>query len=192
MAKPAVETGLMAVDARERELLKARIRIALSLAIENSVDRALETLDEIESAIESHDHEITARYFQARAIAQIKARDVDEGFAAFVAALGAARRHGEPLMFAKIANNHAVAAMQDGRLDFAPATLEQGLESLRTRGDSIPGGLVSSAELLYTSGQLERAAGALHEFHATQHADASTSQVVDQEHWLNAASSASR
>jgi hypothetical protein len=67
MAKPAVETGLMAADARERELLKARIRIALSLAIENSADQALRTLDEIESAVESHDDEIKARYFQARA-----------------------------------------------------------------------------------------------------------------------------
>ena len=120
MAKPAVETGLMAADARERELLKARIRIALSLAIENSAAQALRTLDEIESAVESHDDEITARYFQARAIARIKARDVDEGFAAFEAALGAARRHGEPLMFAKIANNHAAAAMQDGRLGSSP------------------------------------------------------------------------
>ncbi|MFZ1018081.1 MAG: helix-turn-helix transcriptional regulator [Candidatus Cybelea sp.] len=188
MAKPAVETGLMAADARERELLKARIRIALSLAIENSADQALRTLDEIESAVESHDDEIKARYFQARAIARIKARDVDEGFIAFEAALGAARRHGEPLMFAKIANNHAAAAMQDGRLDSAIATLDEGLESLRARGDSMPAGLVTFAELLYTSGQLQRAAGVLHQFHATQQADATTSQVVDQEHLLNAAS----
>jgi hypothetical protein len=65
-------------DARRRELLKAWIRVALSLAIANSPARTLGTLADIEPLMDASDDEIVARYFQARAIANIKARGVEQ------------------------------------------------------------------------------------------------------------------
>jgi hypothetical protein len=58
--------------------MKARIGAALSLAIGNRSAQAVRTLAEIEPSLDPGDSEIAARYFQARAIANIKARAISE------------------------------------------------------------------------------------------------------------------
>jgi DNA-binding CsgD family transcriptional regulator len=140
-----------------RDVVKARIGAALSLAIANSPAAALQGLDDIEE-LASNDDEIAARYAQARAIASIKLRSVVAGFVAFDAAVAAARRHGEPLMLAKILNNYSSAAIQDGSTANALAYANEALQLFRNVGASISIGLVTLAEALYAAGNLDDAA----------------------------------
>lgn len=174
-------------DARRRELLKARIRVALTLAISNRPAQALSALADIEPLVEANDDEIVARYFQAGAIAKIKARKVDRGFADFDRAVAAARKHGEPLMLAKVLNNYAAAAMHDGPMDAAVRFGEEALEQFRSCGGSTSFALVTLAEVLYEAGEFRRAADALREFHAIQRTDSSTAQYTTHENFTSVA-----
>ncbi len=167
--------------------MKARIGAALSLAIGNSSAQALRALAEIEPSLDPDDSEMAARYFQARAIANIKARAISEGFKSFDASLRAARRHGESLMSAKILNNYAAAAMHEGQIELAVRLAEEALEKFRAEGSSVPVGLVTCSEVLYAAGELQHAAELLREFHAIQRSDSTTVQAVEQEHRLSVA-----
>jgi DNA-binding CsgD family transcriptional regulator len=169
-----------------RDVVKARIGAALSLAIANSPAAALQGLDDIEE-LASNDDEIAARYAQARAIASIKLRSVVAGFVAFDAAVAAARRHGEPLMLAKILNNYSSAAIQDGSTANALAYANEALQLFRNVGASISIGLVTLAEALYAAGNLDDAADVLREFHSVQRSDSSTQEAVTQDQMLEVA-----
>jgi DNA-binding NarL/FixJ family response regulator/Tfp pilus assembly protein PilF len=175
-------------DARRRELLKARIRVALTLAIANNPAQALGALIEIEPSINASDDEVVARFFQARAIANIKAREVELGFEDFDRAVAAARKHGEPLMVAKVLNNYAAAAMHDGAIEVAIRFAEDALEQFQSCGGSTSFALVTLAEVSYEAGRFRRAAEALREFHAIQRADSSTAQYTVHEHFMSVAS----
>jgi DNA-binding CsgD family transcriptional regulator len=172
---------------RRRNLVKARIGTALSLGIGNRPAQALRALAAVDVPGDLTDDEIAARYYQASAIANIKARSVSEGFAAFDLAVEAARRHGESLMLAKILNNYSAAAIQDGSSDKAILYAKAALERFRSAESSVPFGLVTLAEALYTAGKLREAAATLHEFHAIQQSDSSTEQAVHQDEIISVA-----
>lgn len=174
-------------DVRRRELLKARIRVALTLAIGNNAAEALDGLLDIEPLIEPDDYEILARYLQARAIADIKARRVEYGFEEFDRAVAAARKHGERLMLGKVLNNYAAAAMRDGSIEAALRFSEEALETFRSCGSSTSLGMVTRAEVLCEAGELRGAADALREFHATQRTDASTAQYTTSDDFISVA-----
>ncbi|HEY1653582.1 MAG TPA: helix-turn-helix transcriptional regulator [Candidatus Tumulicola sp.] len=174
-------TTVPAIKQRDREALRARIRVAMDLAIGNSPAQAHRALEDVSGAVDAAGDEIVALYFQTRAIANVKARLLVEGFGAFERSLAAARRHGEPALCARILINYGTAAVQDGDIDLAIACLEESLETSRTierttarntlekvrnLASSKPVALVSLGEALYAAGQLERAAATLHEFHS--------------------------
>ncbi len=166
----------------DRESLRARISVAVDLAIGNAPTQAHRALDQIASVAGSSDGEIGALYFQARAIAHIKARAIREGFEAFELALAAARGYGEPALCARILINYGTAAVQDGSVALAIACLEEALETSRrieaaarlaealekahAIGSAKPIAMVSLAEALYAAGEFERAAALLRELHA--------------------------
>jgi DNA-binding CsgD family transcriptional regulator len=168
---------------RERESLRARIRVAVDLAIGNSPAQAYRALEPVALEAQSAGDEMVALYFQARAIADIKARRIDEGFAAFEVALQAVRRLGEPALCARVLINAGTAATQDGDVAVAIAYLEEALqlsrtverttarntlEKVRTLASTKPVSLVSLADACYAAGRLHRAAAALHEFHSVR------------------------
>lgn len=184
---PGPSSYVAARTSPQREFLKARIGAALSLAIGNFSAKALQALAEVERSLDPSDYEMAARYFQARAIANIKARAINEGFKSFDASLRAARRHGESLMSAKILNNYAAAAMHEGQIDLAIRLAEEALEKFRAEGSAVPVGLVTCSEVLYAAGELAHAAELLREFHAIQRSDSTTGQAVEQEHRLSVA-----
>ena len=74
--------------ARERQALRARIRVALWLALDYESKRAFNALTEIRPEISLHDREIAALYFHAHAVACTKARRIAEGFEAFETSIG--------------------------------------------------------------------------------------------------------
>ncbi len=165
---------------RDREALRARIRVAMDLAIGNSPVQAHHALGEIAPAVDSAGDEIVALYFQTRAIANIKARLLEDGFAAFERALKAARSHGESALCTRILINYGTAAVQDGDIALAIACLDEAvttsrtierttardtLEKVRNLASTKPVALVTLGEALYAAGQFERAADVLHEFH---------------------------
>ncbi|HEY5426004.1 MAG TPA: hypothetical protein VIJ77_05585, partial [Candidatus Tumulicola sp.] len=162
--------------------MRARISVAVDLAIGNGPRLAHRALDQLAAAVEPGDDEIVALYFQARAIANIKARAIDEGFAAFERALAAARRFGESALCARVLINYGTAAVQDGSVASAIACLEEALDTSRriedaallaealekahALGGAKPFALVSLAEALFAGGSFARAAELLHELHA--------------------------
>jgi DNA-binding NarL/FixJ family response regulator len=168
----------------DRESLRARISVAVDLAIGNVPNQALRALEQLAPVVGSGDPEIDALYFQARAIAHIKGRAIREGFDAFELALAAARDHGEPALRARILINYGTAAVQDGSIALAIACLEEALETSRriesaqqlaealqkahAIGSVKPVAMVSLAEALFAAGKFERAATLLHELHATR------------------------
>lgn len=171
---------------RDRESLRARIRVAVDLAIGNSPAQAHRALEEVAPAAQCAGDEILALYFQARAIANVKARRLDEGFAAFDLALRTARRHGEPALCARVMINYGTAAVQDGEVSLAIALLDEALaasrkierttarntlEKVRSLASTKPVALVSLGEALYAAGQFARAAAVLHEFHTMRSGD---------------------
>ncbi|MGB8520182.1 MAG: helix-turn-helix transcriptional regulator [Candidatus Tumulicola sp.] len=122
-----------------------------------------------------------ALYFQARAIAAVKARRIAEGFAAFESALAAARRYGVAALCARILINYGTALIQDGDIALAVALLEESLalsrsierttargtlEKLRALASTKPVALTSLAEARFAAGDLDGSADALREFHA--------------------------
>jgi DNA-binding CsgD family transcriptional regulator/tetratricopeptide (TPR) repeat protein len=155
----------------------------VDLAIGNGTAQAHRALDHVESVVDFDDDlEIAALYFQARAIANIKARAIDDGFAAFERALAVVRRHGESALCARVLTNYGTAAVQDGSVTLAVACLEEAVERSRAIEDAALmaeaiekahalGGhksvaLVSLAEALFAAGEFGRAATLLHELHA--------------------------
>jgi DNA-binding CsgD family transcriptional regulator len=122
-----------------------------------------------------------ALYFQARAIADVKARRIAEGFKAFESALIAARKYGVAALCARILINYGTALAQDGDLELAVTLLEESLalsrsierttargtlEKLRALASTKPVALVSLAEARLAAGDLDGSAAALREFHA--------------------------
>lgn len=177
---------ILASKERDRESLRARIRVAVDLAIGNSPAQAHSALEDVAPEAQCAGDEILALYFQARAITNVKARRIDEGFAAFDLALRTARRHGEPALCARIMINYGTAAVQDGDVALAIALLDEALsasrkierttarstlEKVRSLASTKPVALVSLAEALYASGQFARAAAVLHEFHTMRSGD---------------------
>jgi DNA-binding CsgD family transcriptional regulator/tetratricopeptide (TPR) repeat protein len=165
-------------SAQRRESLRARIGVALWLAIDYDSARAFDALAEIRPAVSSRDQEITALYFHAYAVACVKARRITEGFEAFERALAAARLCGDAALCGKILNNYGTAAAQAGSASVAVARLEEALGVHRALGGPVSLGLISLAEALYAAGDLTPAASLLHEIHttgvgrvATMHAD---------------------
>lgn len=165
----------------ERESLRARIRVAVDLAIGDHAAQAQAALAGIAPACDSDDAEIAALYFQARAITAIKARRIGEGFEAFESALAAARKHGEAALCARVLINYGTASTQDGDVARAIVLLEESLalsrrierstarntlERIRALASTKPVALTSLAEARFAAGDLERAAMALREFYA--------------------------
>jgi DNA-binding CsgD family transcriptional regulator/tetratricopeptide (TPR) repeat protein len=165
--------------ARERQALRARIRVALWLALDYESKRAFNALTEIRPEISLHDREIAALYFHAHAVACTKARRIAEGFEAFETSIGAARAHGDLALCAQILNNYGTAATEVGSIDVAVARLEEALAIRREAGSSVSLGIVSLAEALLEAGELERAAHLLHEFHSVGAAQTATMQSED-------------
>ncbi len=165
----------------ERESLRARIRVAVDLAIGNHASQAQSALASVAPAVDANDDEMAALYFQARAIADVKARRIAEGFKAFESALVAARRYGVAALCARILINYGTALVQDGDLERAVALLEESLalsrsierttargtlEKLRALASTKPVALVSLAEARFAAGDLNGSADVLREFHA--------------------------
>lgn len=149
-----------------RESLRGRIRIALWLAIDYNSARALDMLEEIRPAVNRRDREIVALYFHAFGVACIKARRLTDGFKAFETAMRSARAYGDVALCAKILNNFGTAALQVGSVETAIACLEEALDSHRALAGPVSLGLISLAEAFFAAGNLGRAAGLLHEYHA--------------------------
>lgn len=155
--------------------------MAVDLAIGNHAAPAHSALASVAPAVDASDDEIVALYFQARAIAEVKARRIGEGFKAFESALAAARRFGVPALCARILINYGTALVQDGDLALAIALLEESLalsrsiertsargtlEKLRALASTKPVALVTLAEARFAAGDFAGSAVALREFHA--------------------------
>ncbi len=173
-----MRTSLTGANARDVELFRARIRVALELAIGNGPVQAHRALDQVAPSVGSGNDEIDALYFQARAIAHIKARAVDQGFEALERALAAARVHGEPGLCVRVLLNYGSALLQDGNVALAVACLEDALEMSRGFEVARPFVLVSLAEALLAAGELRRAAAFLFELQSTGEGTTRTSLVA--------------
>jgi DNA-binding CsgD family transcriptional regulator len=153
----------------------------VDLAIGNNPAQAHAALASVASSVDANDDEIAALYFQARGIADVKARKIEAGFAAFESALAAARRHAVPALCARILINYGTALLQDGDIELAVALLEESLalsrtierstarrtlEKIRALASTKPVALVTLSEASFAAGNLERAATALREYHA--------------------------
>lgn len=146
---------------QDRESIRARIRVALDLAIGNSLAQAQIALAQLEPALDSGDHEIRARYLVARAIMHLKQRSIGDAFESFGLALGAARAHGDPALIAGVLTNYGTAAVQDGSVEVAIACLEE-RRALSRDSDRSSIGLLGLAEALFVAGRLRPAAPLLH------------------------------
>ncbi|HEY6325650.1 MAG TPA: helix-turn-helix transcriptional regulator [Candidatus Cybelea sp.] len=165
--------------AEDLELMRARIRVALELAIGNGPVQAHRALDQVAPAVGLGSGEIDALFFQARAIAHIKARAIAEGFEAFERAVLAARADGEPGLCARVLLNYGSALVQDGNVALAVACLEEALELSRgVEAAAKPFVLVSLAETLLAAGELRRAAALLVELQSTGEGTTRTSLVA--------------
>lgn len=162
----------------DREWVRARINVAMHLAVGNGPTQADRALEQIASAIDAGDDEIVALFFQARAITCIKARAIERGFATFEQALAAARKHGKSGLCARVLINYGTAALQDGSIVLAMACLEEGLQYARGQASVEPYALVGLAEAFYAAGKLYQAAELLHELHAMRSGDSTTPLVA--------------
>ena len=158
--------------------MRARIRVALELAIGNGPVQAHRALDQVAPSAGLGNGEIDALYFQARAIAHIKARAIAEGFEAFELALRAARVHAEPGLCARVLLNYGSASVQDGNITLAVACLEEAMLMSRSAEVAKPFVLVSLAEALLAAGELRRAAALLIELQSTGDGTTRTSLVA--------------
>lgn len=168
----------MAVSVGDRDLVRARISVAMHLAVGNGFAEALRALEEIADAIDARDDEIVALYFQARAVTCIKSRAVDRAFELFEQALAAARKYGKSRLCAHVLINYGTAALQDGSIVAAMACLEEGLQHASGHADVEPYGLAHLAEALAVSGKLQGAAEVLHELHAMRRGDSTTRLIA--------------
>ncbi len=165
--------------AQDFEILRARIRVALELAIGNGPLQAHRALDQIAPAVGMGNREIDALYFQARGIAHIKARAVADGFEALERAVAAARTHGDSDLCVRVLLNHGSALVQDGAVELAVVCLEEALAmSRRVDSGAKPFVLVSLAEALLAAGELQRAAALLLELQSTGPGTTRTSLVA--------------
>ena len=162
----------------DRDWVRARISVAMHLAIGNAFAQALRALEQIAGAIETDDDEMAALYFQARAITYIKARAIDPAFELFDAALAAARKHGNARLCAHVLVNYGTAALQDGSIVLAMRCLDEGLRHARGHADVEPYGLVHLAEAFLAAGKLQQAAELLHELHAMRRGDSTTRLIA--------------
>jgi DNA-binding NarL/FixJ family response regulator len=183
-----------AVSAQDLESLRARIRVAVDLAIGNGPVQAHRALDSIAPLVGLGHGEIDALFFHARAIAHIKARAIADGFEAFERSLAAAREDGEPALCARVLVNYGSAAIQDGNVALAVACLEEALETSRrieaaerlaealekshALGSAKPFAMVSLAEALFAAGEFRRAAALLHELHTIRTSNTQTLLVA--------------
>ncbi|HLX25553.1 MAG TPA: hypothetical protein VKR05_01065, partial [Candidatus Cybelea sp.] len=165
-------------SAGDRDWIRARISVAMHLAIGNAFAQALQALEEIADAVDTGDDEMAALYFQARAITYIKARMIDRAFELFEAALAAARKYGKARLCAHVLVNYGTAALQDGSVALAVRCLEEGLQHARGRADVEPYGLVHLAEAFLAAGKLQQAAELLHELHAMRRGDSTTRLIA--------------
>lgn len=168
----------MAVSVGDRDLVRARVSVAMHLAVGNGFTEAHRALEEIAGAIDARDDEIVALYFQARAITCIKTRAVDRAFELFERALAAARKFGKSRLCAHVLINYGTASLQDGSIVPAVACLEEGLLHARGHADVEPYGLAHLAEAFAAAGKLQSAAELLHELHATRRGDSTTRLIA--------------
>lgn len=153
----------------------------MDLAIGNNPVQAHAALAGVVPAVDLGDDEIAALYFQARGIADVKARRITRGFEAFEAALAASRRLGIPALCARILINYGTALVQDGDVALAVTLLEESLalsrtierstarntlEKIRALASTKPVVLVTLAEARFAAGDSAAAAAALREFYA--------------------------
>ncbi len=161
------------------ELLRARIRVALELAIGNGAVQAHRALDQVAPSVGRGSGEIDALYFQARGIAHIKARAVARGFEALERAVAAARAHGDSSLCVRVLLNYGSALVQDGNVAPALACLEEALAASRSVEVSAkPFVLVSLAEALLAAGELRRATALLIELQSSGAGTTRTSLVA--------------
>ncbi len=161
------------------ELLRARIRVALELAIGNGAVQAHRALDQVAPSVGRGNGEIDALYFQARGIAHIKARAVAQGFEALERALAAARAHGDSSLCVRVLLNYGSALVQDGNVALAVVCLEEALAASRSvEVGAKPFVLVSLAEALLAAGELRRATGLLTELQTSGAGTTRTSLVA--------------
>ncbi|HEX3458967.1 MAG TPA: LuxR C-terminal-related transcriptional regulator [Candidatus Baltobacteraceae bacterium] len=156
------ETMRSGVDRqRLHESIRARLRVAMELAISRHVHGARAALGELRTVVDFGDAEMVARYHLTLALTLLKERSIDEAFVTFEGALEAARRCGDAALIAGVLTNYGTAAMQDGSVNTAVACLEE-RQRILPSGERSFIGLLGLAEALYTAGALERAAEMLH------------------------------
>jgi ATP/maltotriose-dependent transcriptional regulator MalT len=149
----------------ERAFLRARIAVALDLALGNKHAEARNLLAALRPEIDAADNNIAAHYFHACALTHHKARITRESFALFEHALKVARDLRDQQIYKVVLESYGCALTQDGRIDYAVKLLAQALEIETVPVDRLVA-LINLAEALFTAGQLRRAATVLHEFHA--------------------------
>ncbi len=149
---------------RERESIRARLRVAADLAIGNHVDRAQAALSELCDAIDSADEEMVARYHFAFALLLLKRRSVGEAFDSFELGLAVARRTGDAALIGGLLTNYGTALVQDGDLAVAVACLEEH-RRLQPPGARRFSGLLSLIEAVLAAGDVRFAARLLHELY---------------------------
>jgi DNA-binding CsgD family transcriptional regulator/tetratricopeptide (TPR) repeat protein len=159
------------VSIGDRDWVRARINVAMHLAVGNGFTQAERALEQIVGAIDARDDEITALYFQARAIARIKAREIDRAFELFEQALAAARNHDKAALCAHVLTNYGTAALQDGSIVLAMACFEEGLQHARGHPGVEPYALVGLAEAFVAAGKLQQASELLHELNSRHGGD---------------------
>lgn len=149
---------------RERESIRARLRVAADLAIGNHVDRAHAALAELRAAIDSSDEEMVARYHFGSALLLLKRRSVVEAFATFELGLAAARRWGDAALIGGLLTNYGTALVQDGDLTMAVSCLEE-YRRMQPPGARTFVGLLSLVEAAFSVGDLRWTAQLLHELY---------------------------
>ena len=161
---PINRTGANAGYEAARAYLRGRIAVAQDLAVGDGHDEARALLANLQPEIAGADDDIVALFFQAYAIANRRARLVEQSFTAFQKALRAARRSTKASLQQVVLVNYGTALAQDGRVKLGVTLIGKALE-IETGPFQRLAMLVNYAEALFTAGRLDRAAEALHEFH---------------------------
>jgi ATP/maltotriose-dependent transcriptional regulator MalT len=149
---------------RERESLRARLRVVADLAIGNHVARARAALDELRTSLDFSDEEMVARYHLGVALLLLKERSLDEAFAIFELGVAAARRCGDATIVGGLLTNYAAASVQDGSVSTAIECLEEH-QRLQPSGARTFVAPLTLVEALFAAGALQRAALLLHELY---------------------------
>ncbi|HEY1656689.1 MAG TPA: helix-turn-helix transcriptional regulator [Candidatus Tumulicola sp.] len=163
-------------DAVEREALRARARVALKLAVGRHLDDTSAALAQLAAIIDPGDDEMMARYYVAKAVAQLKERALDETWQSFECALERSRAFGEMGLLAGVLTNYGMALVQDGRAERAVEVLEERLALSHALARPPAIGLLGLAEALLAAGELRRAGALLHELY-TEHRTETTTML---------------